>query len=147
MILQKNSNKLSQRLINTLQQANQDAVSWKKARQAGVEKVRKLVVSHTKQGMAKNKPNMKFIDKLEEKNYRKTRIMKQLAYFKKDPEKISIIHDKEVLHADQIKLLEQKLQEYQLPSEQGKSLKSYSGSVQTLTSSNHSDDEQNLSPK
>ena len=50
--------------------------------------------------MEANKPDMKMIDKLEEKNWRKNKLMKQLAYYKKDPQKISIIDDKEVLHAD-----------------------------------------------
>ena len=59
-----------------MQQANLDAVSWTKARQAGAENVRKLVISHTKQGMEANKPDMKLIDKLEEKNWRKNKLMK-----------------------------------------------------------------------
>ena len=89
--------------------------------------------------MEANKPDMKMIDKLEEKNWRKNKLMKQLAYYKKDPQKISIIDDKEVLHADQIKILEKRIHKYQLPSERGKSLKSYTGSFQTLTSSEQSD--------
>ena len=75
-------------------------MSWTKAHQAGITKVRKLVMSHSREVSKKHRPDMKYIDKLGENRLMRNKLAKQLAYFKKEPNKVSILNDKEVLHSD-----------------------------------------------
>ena len=94
------------------------------------------MLSHTKEGRNPNASDQALVDESIEKDLEIDQLKKKIAQLKRHPDGVSMVADREVKNSEQIKILEGKVRTYLNPEERDRTLRSYSGSIDTSSSDN-----------